>query len=87
MLFEPTNGSPKQKSTEKYERTLLSSAFSHQCFNCLGSAQEALVVAHRHKAVEAAGGVKRHTNHDQQTGTAQLDAHTGQVAQNARKGA
>ena len=85
MLFEPTNGSPKQKSTEKSERTLLSSAFSHQCFNCLGSTQEALVVAHRHKAVEAAGGVKRHTNNDQQAGTTQLDAHTGQVAQNDRQ--
>ena len=26
-----------------------------------------------------------HTNHDQQAGTAQLDAHTGQVAQNDRQ--
>ena len=43
------------------------------------------MVAHRHKAVEAAGGVKRHTNHDQQAGTTQLDAHTGQVAQNDRQ--
>ena len=40
------------------------------------------MVAHRHEAVEAAGGIKCHTNHDQQAGTAQLDAHTGQVAQN-----
>ncbi len=43
------------------------------------------MVAHRHKAVEAAGGIKCHTNHDQQAGTAQLDAHTGQVAQNDRQ--
>jgi len=43
------------------------------------------VVAHRHEAVEAAGGIKCHTDHDQQAGTAQLDAHTGQVAQNDRQ--
>ena len=43
------------------------------------------MVAHRHEAVEAAGGIKCHTNHDQQAGTAQLDAHTGQVAQNDRQ--
>lgn len=43
------------------------------------------MVAHRHEAVEAAGGIKCHTDHDQQAGTAQLDAHTGQVAQNDRQ--
>ena len=43
------------------------------------------MVAHRHKAVEAAGGVKRHANNDQQAGTTQLDAHTGQIAQNDRQ--
>ena len=43
------------------------------------------MVAHRHEAVEAAGGIKCHTNHDQQAGTAQLDAHAGQVAQNDRQ--
>ena len=43
------------------------------------------MVAHRHEAVEAAGGIKCHTNHDQQAGTAQLDAHIGQVAQNDRQ--
>ena len=43
------------------------------------------MVAHRHEAVEATGGIKCHTNHDQQAGTAQLDAHTGQVAQNDRQ--
>ena len=32
----------------------------------------------------AAGGIQCHTNHDQQAGTAQLNAHTGQVAQNDR---
>ena len=37
-------------STEKFERTLLSSAFSH--LNYCGSTKEALVVAHRHEAVE-----------------------------------
>ena len=36
-------------------------------------------------AVEAAGGIKCHTDHDQQAGTAQLDAHTGPVAQNDRQ--
>ena len=83
-MFEGTNAPSKQKSTEKYEHAPLSSAFSHQCF-CFRSAKETLVVAHRHKAVEAAGGIKCHTNHDQQAGTAQLDAHTGQVAQNDRQ--
>ena len=43
------------------------------------------MVAHRHEAVEATGGIKCHTNHNQQAGTAQLDAHTGQVAQNDRQ--
>ena len=74
-MFEGTNAPSKQKSTEKYEHAPLSSAFSHQCF-CFRSTKETLVVAHRHKAVEAAGGIKCHTNHDQQAGTAQLDAHT-----------
>ena len=83
-MFEGTNAPSKQKSTEKYEHAPLSSAFSHQCF-CFRSAKETLVVAHRHKAVEATGGIKCHTNHDQQAGTAQLDAHTGQVAQNDRQ--
>ena len=43
------------------------------------------MVAHGHKAIEAAGGIQCHTNHDQQAGTAQLNAHTGQVAQNDRQ--
>ena len=43
------------------------------------------MVAHRHEAVEATGGIKCHTNHNQQAGTAQLDAHTGQVTQNDRQ--
>lgn len=43
------------------------------------------MAAHRHEAVEAAGSIECHTDHDQQTGTAQLDAHTGQVAQNDRQ--
>ena len=43
------------------------------------------MAAHRHEAVEAAGGIECHTDHDPQTGTAQLDAHTGQVAQNDRQ--
>ena len=43
------------------------------------------MVAHRHKAVEAAGGIKCHTDNDQQAGTAQLDAHTGQVAEDDRQ--
>ena len=43
------------------------------------------MVAHRHKAVETAGGIKCHTDNDQQAGTAQLDAHTGQVTQNDRQ--
>ena len=30
------------------------------------------MAAHRHEAVEAAGGIECHTDHDQQTGTAQL---------------
>ena len=72
-MFEGTNAPSKQKSTEKYEHAPLSSAFSHQCF-CFRSAKETLVVAHRHKAVEATGGIKCHTNHDQQAGNAQLDA-------------
>ena len=43
------------------------------------------MVAHRHKAVEAAGGIKCHTDNDQQAGTTQLDAHTGQVAEDDRQ--
>ena len=62
-MFEGTNAPSKQKSTEKYEHAPLSSAFSH--LNYCGSTKEALVVAHRHEAVEAAGGIKCHTNHDQ----------------------
>ena len=43
------------------------------------------MVAHGHKAVEGAGGIQSHANHDQQTGTAQLNAQTGEVAQNDRQ--
>ena len=43
------------------------------------------MVAHGHKAVEGAGGIQSHANHDQQTGTAQLNAQTGEVTQNDRQ--
>mgnify|MGYP000202325805 CR=1 FL=1 len=43
------------------------------------------MVAHRHEAVQAAGRVERNTHNDQQAGTAQLDAHTGQVAEDDRQ--
>ena len=43
------------------------------------------MVAHRHEAVQAAGRVECNTHNDQQAGTAQLDAHTGQVAEDDRQ--
>ena len=39
------------------------------------------MVAHRHKAVQAAGRIQHHADNDQQAGTTELDAHSGQVAQ------
>ena len=38
-------------------------------------------MAHQHVAFHAAAGVQSHAHDDQQAGTAQLDAHAGDVAQ------
>ena len=72
-----------QKSTEKSEALLSFPVLSHICAFLVQfrSAQKAFVVAHRHKAVQAAGRIQHHADNDQQAGTTELDAHSGQVAQ------
>src|SRR5699024_6851730 len=63
------------KGTEKSRVPLFSSAFDDGVLFCLGkipvrksSAQETLVVAHGHIAVQAAGGIQCDADNDQHTG-------------------